>query len=73
VSQIEVAFDPFDAGIDVIEPAREIGVLVPESAKARLYLAHVVAQGIDRTTNVMQMLEHDGLRHRHFHSILVIS
>jgi hypothetical protein len=75
VSQIETAFDPFDAAIDAIEPIREIGVLALENAKARLHLAHVVAQAINRTTNVPQMLKHDalGFRHRYFHSILVIA
>jgi hypothetical protein len=75
VSQIETAFDPFDAAIDAIEAVREIGVLTFENTKARLHLAHIVAKAIDGTTDVPQMLQDDIVRfgHVYFHSILVIS
>jgi hypothetical protein len=75
VREIQPLLDPFNSTIHTIKPIGEIGVLAFEHAQAALHFTHVVAQAINRASDVTQVLQHYivGVGQGHFHSILVIS
>ena len=75
VREIQPLFDPFDPTIHTVKPVGKIGVLAFENAEPALYLAHVVAQAVNSTSDMPQVLQNDVIRfgHAYFHSIFVIS
>jgi hypothetical protein len=59
VGQIEAPLDPLDAEVHPIQPVRHGSVLVLKIADALLDLADIVADIIERATDVSQMLKDD--------------
>ena len=65
VGQIKAPLDPLDPDVHPIKPVRHGSVLVLEIAGTLQYLAGIVADMIDRATDVSQMLKDDVVRLGH--------
>lgn len=59
VGEVEPAFNPLDASVEPVQAIGKVRVLTLEDAETALHLAHVVAQAVDRSPDVTQMLKHE--------------
>src|SRR5262249_43818477 len=57
VGKIRPSFDPFDPGVESVQPARQAGILIFQNTETRLHIPHVLAQAVDRATQVAQVIE----------------